>query len=50
MGCNPESTGNAMEGQVNIGNQKIKLYWNQMSQPSRAMKSFLMAGKIPHEE
>ena len=28
----------------------IKLYWATISQPSRAIKSLLVAGDVPHEE
>ena len=28
----------------------ITLYWNLMSQPSRAVKALLIAGNIPHKE
>ena len=29
---------------------KLKLYWNIASPPSRALKSLLIAGGVPHEE
>ena len=28
----------------------LKLYWNLGSQPSRAIKSLLVAGGVPHED
>lgn len=28
----------------------IKLYWNIVSQPSRAIKSLLVAGQVPHHD
>ena len=31
-----------------IAQLEIKLYWNIVSQPSRAIKSLLVAGGIPH--
>ena len=30
--------------------EELKLYWNYGSQPSRAIKSLLVAANIPHEE
>ena len=29
---------------------KLTLYWNVMSGPSRAVKTVLDMGKVPHEE
>lgn len=32
------------------GQPRLKLYWNIASPPSRALKSLLVAGGIPHDE
>ena len=33
-----------------MADQELKLYWNFGSQPSRAIKSFLVAAKIDHQQ
>ena len=30
--------------------KQLKLYWNVQSQPSRALKTLLLAGDVPHED
>ena len=35
---------------MEAGDAQITLYWNLISQPSRAVKALLAFGNIPHKE